>query len=224
MTIKIERYHTAECQGIDVFLSQDKQRLKKETGTTECKWAGRRLIEFAVVGPKLFTNTLRGLSLEANTICLKTLEKLRRLDRHADVSKILDGFATAKNLLEARFLQYTSFLVKPPWNLVALLEFVLPNANIQESTNRSRALARKLLQSYDRKQMGNVGGVGDQFFSEHRLALTRWAKGHDHFMQQALFRQLVAWASSLLVMKRLEAKHHLVHVPRSGSVQVFPGD
>ena len=94
---------------------QDRQRLKQETGSTQCKWSGRRLIEFAVHGPKPFVDHLRGLSIEMDSSGLKALEKLRQLGRHMDVSNILDGFATAKNMLESRFVQYTSFLSKPPW-------------------------------------------------------------------------------------------------------------
>ena len=104
---------------------------------------------------------------------------------------------------------------------VALLEYLLPSTSMAETTKRSRVLTGKLLRLHDLNQIGNLGDVGREFFAKHRTALSRWAKGHDHFMQQQLFRQLVAWASSLLVMKRLEAKHHLVHVTQLGWVELF---
>ena len=178
-----------------------------------CRWSGRRLIEFAATGPKPFTDALRALSMETDATTCRALHKLRSLERHSDVSKILEGFATAKNMLEARFVQYTSFLSRAPWNLVGMLQYLLPSeaSDREPAIQRSRAFASKLLLMHDLNQLGNLGDVGHQFFSEHRAALTRWSKGHDRFMQQALFRQLVGWASSLLVMKRLEAKHHLVH-------------
>ena len=188
---------------------EDRKRIKQETGA-QCRWSGRRLIEFAAHGPTPFLNTLRGVLLEHDAAANKALRKLRQLDRHSEVSKILEGFATAKNMLEARFVQYTTFLSKPPWSLVALLEFLLPNSTC-DSVAQSRALAAKMVSLHDHQHLGNLGDVGNAFFIQHRTALTRWARGHDHFMQQQLFRQLVGWASSLLVMKRLEAKHHLVH-------------
>lgn len=153
--------------------------------------------------------------METDTVARKSLEKLRQLGRHSDVSRILEGFATAKNMLVARFTQYTAFLSKPPWSLVGLLGYLLPGSNQKDAIVRSRALAGNMLHLYDSKspQLGNVGDVGKKFFQEHRAALTRWSKGLDHFMQQSLFRQLVGWSASLLVMKRLEAKHHLVHAP-----------
>ena len=200
---------------------EDRKRLKQETGSTQCKWSGRRLIEFAVHGSKPFVDQLRGLSIDMDSAGLKALEKLRQLGRHVDVSNILNGFATAKNVLESRFTQYTSFLHKPPWSFVALLEYLLPSTSMAETTKRSRVLTGKLLRLHDLNQIGNLGDVGREFFAKHRTALSRWAKGHDHFMQQQLFRQLVAWASSLLVMKRLEAKHHLVHVTQLGWVELF---
>ena len=128
----------------------------------------------------------------------------------------LEFWKGAKNMLVARFAQYTAFLSKPPWSLVGLLGYLLPGADQNDAIAQSRALAGNMLYLYDSKspKLGNVGDVGEKFFLEHRTALTRWARGLDHFMQQHLFRQLVGWSTSLLVMKRLEAKHHLVHAPR----------
>lgn len=64
-----------------------------------------------------------------------------------------------------------------------------------------------------RQFLGNVGDVGEKCLKGmHRRALERWASGLDHFMKQQLCRELGDWASSLLVMQRLEAKHHLVTV------------
>ena len=85
---------------------------------------------------------------------------------------------------------------------------------MQSALARSRERALKFLEAYNSNQLGNVGDVGEKFLrGQHRRALERWGQGLDHFMNQPLFRELVGWASSLLVMQRLEAKHHLVHAP-----------
>ena len=141
---------------------------------------------------------------------------LRANGREDRVAIILEGFATAKRMLEARFIQYTSFLTKPPWNLVVLLEYlVVTPADMDDAIARSRAKALQILRAYDSRELGDVGDVGEKFLKgQHRIALQRWGRGLDFFMGQQLFRELVGWASSLLVMQRLEAKHHLVHATR----------
>lgn len=194
-------------------MHEDKERLKKETGAaTQCKWSGRRLIELAASGPAPFVNALRALSADSDYASGKAMRKLRQLNLESQVTKILDGFATAKNMLEARFVQYVTFLSRPPWNLVALLGYLLPTSDLEEAIAKSRARASAMLAAHESNRLGNLGDVGKQFFLDHKISLIRWARGLDRFMNQHLFRQLLAWASSLLVMKRLEAKHHLVHV------------
>ena len=197
--------------------AEAKERLRKETGSSSCRWSGRRLIEFASSGPEPFLANLRQLFMEQDKPCVKHMTALREAAGSDDQASIIhDGFATGKRLLEGRFLQYTSFLGQPPWNLTSLLEYLLAAPeDMPLAVARSREKARKQLQAYDSNLLGNVGDVGEKFFkTTHRAALQRWARGLDHFMNQQLYRDLVAWSSSLLVMQRLEAKHHLVHAPR----------
>ena len=118
-------------------------------------------------------------------------------------------------MIEGRFRQYTSFLSQTPWNLVSLLEYLLPCKNELGAVSRSRARAVKILEDFDAGRLGNVGDVGKSFLgfrSKHRTSLERWGRGMDLYMNQQLFRELVGYATSLLVMQRLEAKHHLIHV------------
>lgn len=175
------------------------------------------MIEFSSFGSIKFLSDLRQLSIDQDAPTQKHMRILRRGDLHDKVSAIEEGFATAKRLLEARVIQYTDFLTKPPWSLVSLLEYLLPQtdeASMQSALARSRERALKFLEAYNSNQLGNVGDVGEKFLrGQHRRALERWGQGLDHFMNQPLFRELVGWASSLLVMQRLEAKHHLVHAP-----------
>ena len=152
--------------------------------------------------------------MENNSAAAISLRTLYELGGETD--HVLEGFATAKRMLEARFLQYTSFLAQSPWNLVSLLEYLLPSVDTSSAMLRSRQRALKLLENHDQGMLGNTGDVGQRFFDsrgQHRRALDRWGRGIDNFMNQQLFRELVAYGSSLLVMQRLEAKHHLIHVP-----------
>ena len=184
-----------------------------ETGSYSCKWSGRRLIEFSLSGPTPFVQALRATSMEQDRAALAALRGFR--DVGGDADSVLEGFHTAKRMLEARFKQYTSFLSQTPWNLVGLLGYLLPSDDVNIATLRSRQLAMKLLREYDSGHLGEVGDVGRPFLhiqGRYRNALERWGRGIDLYMNQQLFRQLVAYSTSLLVMQRLEAKHHLIHV------------
>ena len=151
--------------------------------------------------------------MEQNPAALAAINAVRDLGGDAD--GVLEGFATAKRMLEGRFKQYTSFLSQSPWTLVALLGYLLPSGDASAEIHKSRTLALKLLKDHDAGRLGNTGEIGQEFFKvrgRHRIALERWGRGIDPYMNQQLFRELVAYSSSLLVMQRLEAKHHLIHV------------
>ena len=90
---------------------------------------------------------------------------------------------------------------------------VSPPEKVQDAINQSRADAGAMLRDYAAGKLGEVGDVGRQFLEgPHRIALYRWSTGMDAHLQMSLFHDLLSYATSLLVMQRLEAKHHLVHV------------
>ena len=187
--------------------------MKKDKGCYQCKWSGRRLIEFSISGPEPFVRELQSVSIEGDAAALSALRLLRACGGNAE--SVIEGFNTAKRMIEGRFRQYTSFLSQTPWNLVSLLEYLLPCKNELGAVSRSRARAVKILEDFDAGRLGNVGDVGKSFLgfrSKHRTSLERWGRGMDLYMNQQLFRELVGYATSLLVMQRLEAKHHLIHV------------
>ena len=115
----------------------------------------------------------------------------------------------------------TSFVREPPWNLISLLQFLIVPASVRSgAVVESRQIAATMLQKFDQGKFGDVGGIGCRFLqTTHRSALKRWANSQDKFMDLPLFRALLAYASSLNVMQRLEAKHHLV---QAGAVVVLP--
>lgn len=63
--------------------------------------------------------------MEHDPISLAALRRLTSADCLSQANTILEGFATAKRMLEARFVQYASFLAQTPWNLVGLLGWAL---------------------------------------------------------------------------------------------------
>ena len=124
-------------------------------------------------------------------------------------------------MLESRFSRLTSFVREPPWNLISLLQFLIVPASVRSgAVVESRQIAATMLQKFDQGKFGDVGDIGRRFLqTTHRSALKRWANSQDKFMDLPLFRALLAYASSLNVMQRLEAKHHLV---QAGAVVVLP--
>lgn len=172
------------------------------------------MIEFSISGPDPFVRELQSISIEGDAAAVSALRLLRSCGGNAE--SVMEGFNTAKRMIEGRFRQYTSFLSQTPWNLVSLLEYLLPcKKELVGAVSRSRARALKILQDFDAGRLGDVGDVGKSFLglrSKHRTSLERWGRGMDLYMNQQLFRELVAYATSLLVMQRLEAKHHLIHV------------
>ena len=197
----------------------DRVEFRKANKGQNCKWSGRRLIELSCGRAGQFIAELQSLTIQGSSLAEEAMQLLVVVQaENADTSapKASDvislGFETAKRLLESRFAQLTSFLQEPPWNLVSLLQFLIEPSSVRpRSVSRSRELAAILLRTYDEGKFGDVGDIGRRFFQTvHRSALKRWSNGQDVFMNLGLFRALLAYASALNVMQRLEAKHHLV--------------
>ena len=100
--------------------------------------------------------------MEQNPAALAAIRALR--DLGGDAGGVLEGFATAKRMLEGRFKQYTSFLSQSPWNLVALLGYLLPSQDASAEIHKSRTLALKLLKDHDAGRLGNTGDVWARVF------------------------------------------------------------
>jgi hypothetical protein len=192
--------------------SRDKH--KKDTGKP-CPWNGRRLIELSCGAAAGFINKLRSLTIARDKYANEKVESLKRNLYVSSAEQICLGFVTAKNMLEGRFIQLTSFLQEVPWNLVKLLRFVICGSDqVQQAVYDSRRDAFTSMSNYQAGRLTNIGDVGKKFFghTEFSQGLIRWGRSLDVHMNTNLFRELVSYSTSLLVMQRLEAKHHLVHV------------
>lgn len=192
--------------------SRDKH--KKDTGKP-CPWNGRRLIELSCGAAAGFINKLRSLTIARDKYANEKVESLKRNLYVSSAEQICLGFVTAKNMLEGRFIQLTSFLQEVPWNLVKLLRFVICGSDqVQQAVYDSRRDAVTLMSNFQAGRLTNIGDVGKKFFghTEFSQGLIRWGRSLDVHMNTNLFRELVSYSTSLLVMQRLEAKHHLVHV------------
>ncbi|CAE7661592.1 unnamed protein product [Symbiodinium necroappetens] len=212
----------------------DRAKFRKKNKGANCKWSGRRLIELSCGSALEFLADLRSLRIENSSLAMESMGLLVKEQQKASgasaaagddmASDIISvGFVTAKRMLESRFSQLTSFVREPPWNLISLLQFLIVPASVRSgAVVESRQIAATMLQKFDQGKFGDVGDIGRRFLqTTHRSALKRWANSQDKFMDLSLFRALLAYASSLNVMQRLEAKHHLV---QAGAVGCFPQD
>ncbi|CAE7311851.1 unnamed protein product [Symbiodinium sp. CCMP2456] len=203
----------------------DRAKFRKKNKGANCKWSGRRLIELSCGSALEFMADLRSLRIENSSLAMESMGLLVKEqqkgsgasaaagpDSASDIISV--GFVTAKRMLESRFSQLTSFVREPPWNLISLLQFLIVPASVRSgAVVESRQIAATMLQKFDQGKFGDVGDIGRRFLqTTHRSALKRWAYSQDKFMDLPLFRSLLAYASSLNVMQRLEAKHHLVQV------------
>ena len=190
---------------------QQQRECKRVTGKP-CPWNGRRLIELSCGAFSTFVHELKSLAIERDQLAGARLSVLQRTNPDC-ARTILEGFATAKRLLEARFVQLTSFVTEMPWCLAKLLRFMIDPGDAS-AEQQSRADAGVLLTEYDSGRVAAIGDVGKQFLmeSDNRERIRRWARGQDAHMHPSLFRELISFGTSLLCMQRLEAKHHLVHV------------
>ena len=124
-----------------------REQLQKDTHKS-CKWSGRRLIELACGASSSFVKDLKSLAVERDKLASHKISVLRR-SKPEVASHILQGFATAKNMIEGRFLQVTAFLQETPWNLVKMLRYlIVQTQDAAEAINQSRADAHALLSNY----------------------------------------------------------------------------
>ena len=180
-----------------------------------CKWNGRRLIQVAEGKLVQFRDELLALRVETHHFAYQALQKLKELDALA-ANSLHNSFQTAIKRVGLRFTQATSYLMEFPWNLASLLGFIVPQpAGISKATKiqQSKTIAKNLLGDFEAGKIKTVGYF-DRFFQNDKpvgQSLRRWATETDcTHMPSDLFTELIGYSTSLLVMQRLEARHHLV--------------
>ena len=180
--------------------------------STGCPFRGRRLIEFACGQRSLFLHELHRLVPDAHQCTADALRALSAIDPNA-VAVLRASFDVSKRFMYIRYEQSTAFYEKYPWCITRLLEFILPGSagNREAKIRDSKMFAGQLLTSF---QDGKVSRdtYATKFFENHLgSALKDWAQSpHDQDMDNSLFKEVLSYSLSLLVMQRLESRHHLV--------------
>ena len=162
-----------------------------------------------------FAQDLLTLRLEASKGASQALTRLSEFDAAA-VSEIKKSFEAAKQKVALRFRQASSYFCEFPWTLTKVLASFCKPLSQKPDPNRfckSKAWARKMVDDFDQGLLKKAADFERFLCPTHSLgkSMRRWAESSDTTMDKALFSELVAYATSLITMQRLESKHHLVN-------------
>jgi hypothetical protein len=184
--------HTCRCH----HHSSEKEREK-------CNLKGRCGIELALGAWKDFVTGLSNLKLSR-----KAVEIFRQLESGYE-QKLVESFQQCKQEMALRCHQAWSFWDQLPHNILSLGYHFLSGSSVDENKSRERAI--QLLDQYEScSDKANLGVVPWYIFSKHRQHIISWYHGMD--MSPDLRSILMGYCTALIVMQRLEGRHHLVNM------------
>lgn len=204
--------HGCMCSSHETEKHQKQRRLK-----------GRRAIQLALGAWKEFIHNLKTISLKREA--LSAISMLETLEdggaRYAQF--LLRCFQDCKAMMELRARQAWTFWDSLPFSILELCRHYVDKST-DESWSRQRAL--ELMQVFDSCQSKtSLGAVSWYFFGNetNRVHMIKWAR-NGVALPDSLKHLLLAYSTSLTVMQRLEARHHLVNQSLSrGRALSVPG-
>ena len=173
-----------------------------------CSLKGRRAVELASGQWRGFVDNLKALSL--TPAALKALSHLQDSGECEYKDFLVSSFQECKANMVMRCVQAWSFWSVLPFSLLELAKHFVDPAH-PESASRERGKA--LLDAFDNQGSKTELGfpswnmLGDP---ANRRDLKRWIKGG--VLSTELRELLIGYSTSLVVMQRLEAKHHSVNL------------
>ena len=193
---------------------------KREFKQSPCKMNGRRMIDLACGACSKMYSKLRQLRLQDHKKAYDALNFLAGIEPDL-AQRVESSFMSAKNAMLLRFWQGTSFYEQYPWNIPKLLAFLLvPAEDRSDAILASQTFAGELIQSFSEGRL-QTGRFADKFFGDgfnFKHAVTAWSSGGSTaVMDTDLFRELLSYSLALVVMQRLESRHHLVNQKLSSS-------
>ena len=179
----------------------------------QCPLKGRRGINLACGAWKSFIEDLNKLTL--NKDALLAISKLEVLPGGQIFSAFLQRcFQDCKNKMELRARQAWTFWGDLPFSILELGRHYV-DKTIDEGWSRRRAL--ELISNFDACQSKtSLGAVSWVFFGDavNRAHMFSWAQNGKPLAEH-LRHLLLGYCTSLTVMQRLEARHHLVNLSLS---------
>lgn len=190
--------HGCQCQHED-----DKARSK-------CTLKGRKALLLACGGWHDFTRSLQACELSARARLLNTQLRDRSDEDRQFATELCTGFQDCKSMMLLRLRQAYSFWDAMPFSILQLGQhLVLPSVPEDES----RRAGKRLLAEYTQAPSKASLGVTSWFFfgqATNRRRIEVWCQGGP--LHHNLAHELLAYASSLVVMQQLESRHHLVNM------------
>lgn len=194
-------------------------QLRKVLKQQPCPFNGRRMIDLACGACSLFHDELKSLQIQDHVRTFAALNSLARIDPEG-ARQVEHSFSTGKAAMMLRFRQGSSCYEQFPWNIPKLLAFLVASqAERQTAVANSRDFACELVLAWNQKQLQR-GTFADVFFEQGQplaRSLVRWSKASDHVMAKDLFQEVLSYSMALVVMQRLESRHHLVNQQLSPS-------
>lgn len=190
--------------GCMCFHHEDEKQQKR------CHLKGRRAVQLACGAWQSFHAKLMSLSL---TQQLSELSKLDDVGSGDYKQFLVTAFQSCKTMMQLRANQAWSFWSSFPFAVLQMcLHFVDPDVSETQSRQKAAQLMREFDTSENKSGLGVVPWI---FFghSANRKHVQRWIQGKplDEHMQQLLF----GYSTALVVMQRLEGKHHLINITLS---------
>ena len=141
-----------------------------------------------------------------------------------DTQKSLrDTFAECKNQMIFRSMQAWSFWKTLPYSILAIGYHLISESKADEDNDKTKC--RRLLAEYDSSpSKASLGLVTWNFFGrpDIRRVVQDWLEGQKS-MGPKLKQMLIGYGTALIVMQRLEGRHHLVQINVSKGRALSPG-
>jgi hypothetical protein len=187
----------------------------------KCHLKGRRAINLACGQWKVFIEELKELTLDRNA--LGAISKLKEFDDEQFAQFVQTCFQDCKAKMELRSRQAWTFWGGLPFSVLEMCRHYV-DMTVDEGWSRKRA--SELVLEYDTSDSKtSLGVVSYYFFGDptNRRHILAWAK-HNKPLPTHLVHLLLGYSTSLTVMQRLEARHHLVNLAVSrGRALSVPG-
>ena len=220
-------YYKLQAWGFDVYQfmhrcpccpEHNAERAKKKG---RCPFAGRRMIELSAGKCQEFLHQLNSSTLLYPAVPESSSGRTGTFDNFQSLASKLpnyfwmvnDAFTLAKRKVALRFQQGTSFYTTFPWNICKLLNYVQQPRGTQRdrASSESKLFAQELLQSWSSGTLPSNTFASRFFHGSLLSGLQHWASS-DEPMQSSLLKELLSYGLSLVVMQRLESRHHLVNL------------
>lgn len=180
---------------------------ENEKAKTACKLKGRRAVELADGAWHHILNALRDVKLSTGAI--SAISKLSASGDKDFASSLLTSFQECKSMMLYRSMQAWGFWESLPFSILKMCKHIV-YPDVGESVSREHA--RQLMLSFDSAESKtSMGFIPWHFFGHQRNRglMLDWIKGGP--LAEDLEFLLIGYATSLCVMQRLEARHHLVN-------------